>query len=106
MDPCRRNSWWIIPRLSKNTSSIVFVFDFDARTFIGRPFPGLVHSELRRLVSGSYSRHHDSSPVTMVFKKLGSSSAVAIKFSEEAIRCSFCSVVRVCGTKHAQFLFL
>ncbi|GFS65402.1 hypothetical protein NPIL_594391, partial [Nephila pilipes] len=30
----------------------------------------------------------------MVFKKLGSSSAAAIKSSEEAIRCSYCSVVR------------
>ena len=50
-------------------------FDLNTLAFLGLGDNALFHSRLCRLVSGSYSKIHDSSPVTTLFSKLGSVSS-------------------------------
>ncbi len=56
----------------KTQINIVFMRDFCQHSFcdLGDPWP--VHSALCRLLVGSYAKHHDSSPVTIVVKNAGS----------------------------------
>ena len=52
--------------------SITLVLDLNTLAFLGLGDNVLYNSRLCRLVSGSYSKIHDSSPVTTLFSKLGS----------------------------------
>ena len=59
----------------KKAISITLVLDLNTLAFLGLGDDALFHARLGRLVSGSYSKIHDSSPVTSLFSKLDSVSS-------------------------------
>ena len=70
--PWGTNSLWTTSWLSKKQLNMDFIFDLLILAFLGRGELLVCHSELCRLVSGSYSKIHDSSPVmTCLKKKIG-----------------------------------
>jgi hypothetical protein len=54
----------------KNMMSIVFICDLDMWVFLGCGNVGCLHCKLCCLLSGTYWKHHASSPVTITDKKL------------------------------------
>jgi len=60
------------------------------------------HSELCRLVSGSYSKIHVSSPVMTWSKNILTFSMRSRRSRQAFLRFSFCSLVRIFGTSLAQ----
>ena len=79
------------------------IFDLLILAFFGPGELLVCHSEICRLVSGSYSKIHDSSPVMTCLKtKIWSFSMRSRKSSCKFIRFSFCSLVRILGTSFAQ----
>jgi len=53
----------------KKAISITLVLDLNILAFLGLDDNALFHSRLCRLVSGSYSKIHDSLPVTILFEQ-------------------------------------
>jgi hypothetical protein len=51
------NSKLTEPVMSKKVVSIFFISDFDVRGLLGFDDVGYFHWQLRRLLSGSYSKH-------------------------------------------------
>ena len=88
----------MIPWLSKKQMSIDFSLDLLILTFLGRGEFAVCHSRIWRIVSGSYSKIHDSSPVITWLKNSGSFSRRARKSRHTSLRLAFCSVVRFYGT--------
>ena len=70
--------------------------------FSGLGDNALFHSRLCRMVSGSYSKIHDSSPVRTLFSKLGSVSSCSKMFWHTCTCRSFCASFRNLGTIFAQ----
>jgi len=68
--PWGTNSLWTTPWLSKKQISMVLIFNLLILAFFGRGELLVCHSELCRLVSGSYSKIHVSSPVMTCLKKI------------------------------------
>ena len=73
--PCGKNSAWIISRTSKKAISITLVLELNILAFLGLGDNALFNLRLCHLVSGSYSKIYDSSPVTTLFSRLGSVSS-------------------------------
>jgi hypothetical protein len=72
----------------------------------GRGDISTTHPELCRFVSGSYAKHHVSSPVVILLKIFLSASAIAIVSWQDVTLSSLCSCVKECGIKRAHnFLF-
>ena len=67
--PCDKNSAWAIPLTTKKAISITLVLDLNTLAFLGLGDNALFHSRFCSMVSGSYSKNHDSSPVTTLFSK-------------------------------------
>ena len=63
------NSLRITPWLSKKQISMDLIFNFLILAFFGLCELLMCHSKLSHLVSGSYSKIHDSSPVMTCLKK-------------------------------------
>ena len=78
---------------------MVFIFDLLILAFFWRGELHVCHSELWRLVSGSYLKIHVSSPVMTCLKKFLSFS---MRSRHTFLRFSFCSLVRIYGTSLAQ----
>jgi len=74
----------------KKAISITLVYDLNILAFLGLGDNVLFHSRLCRLVRVSYSKIHDSSPVTTLFRKLGSVSSCSKMFRHTCTRRSFC----------------
>ena len=70
--PGGTNSLWTIPWLSKKQMSIDLILDLLILTFLEWGEFAVCHSWLWRIVSGSYSKIHDSSPVIKWLKNSGS----------------------------------
>ena len=81
---------------------MVLIFDLLILAFFGRGELLVCHSELCRLVSGSYSKIHVSSPVMTCLKKFLSFSMHSRMSRHTFLRFSFCSLVRIFGTSLAQ----
>ena len=60
---------------SKKAISIILVLDLNIIAFLVLGDNALFHSRFCRLMSGSYSKIHDSLPVTTLFRNLGSVSS-------------------------------
>ena len=75
--------------------------DLDILAFFDLGNVGLFHSRLCRLVNGSYSKIHDSSPVIVLLSKYGSVSSWVT-----STRRSFCSSVNNLGTIFAQIFLI
>ena len=87
--PWCKNSVWTIPWTSKKVISIISVLDLNTLAFLGFGDNALFHSSLCRLVSGSYLKIHDWSPVTTFFSKLGSVLNCSKMSWHTCTRCSF-----------------
>ena len=74
--------------------------------FLGLGDNVLFHSRLCRLVSGSYSKVHDSSPVTTLFSKLGSVSSCSQMSWHTCTRRFFCPSFCNLGTIFAQIFLI
>ena len=81
---------------------MVLIFDLLIFAFFGRGDLLVFHSELCRLVSGSYSKIHVSSPVMTCLKNILSFSMRSRRPRHTFLRVSFCSLVRIFGTSLAQ----
>ena len=104
--PWGRSSLWTIPLTSKKEINITLTLDLDIFAFFGLGDIGLFHSRLCRLVNGSYSKIHDSSPVIIQPSKFGSvSSCVRMSWHTSTCR-SFCSSVNNLGTIFAQIFLI
>jgi hypothetical protein len=77
---------------SKKQISVDLIFDLLILAFFGHGELLLCHSELCRLVSGSCSKIHDSSPVMTCFKKKFSSFSMGSRHT--SLRFSFCSLMK------------
>src|SRR5215469_9290218 len=98
-------SWWYKflvddPLTVKKTNERGFDFGFAHSRFLGtgRGEFAVCHSRLWRIVSGSYSKIHDSSPVITRLKNSGSLSRRSRRSRHTSLRLAFCSVVRFFGT--------
>ena len=81
---------------------MVLIFDLLILAFFGCGELLVCHSELCRLVSGSYRKIHVSSPVMTCLKKLLSFSMRSRSSMHTFLCFSFCSLVRIFGTSLAQ----
>ena len=104
--PCGKNSAWTIPWTSRKAISITLVLDMDTLAFLGLDDNALFYSRLCRLVSGSYSKIHDSSPVTTLFSKLGSVSSCFKMSWHICTRRSFRPSFSNLGTTFAQIFLI
>ena len=96
------NCLWTTPWLSKKQISVGLIFDLLILAFFGRGELLVWHSELCHLVSGSYLKIHDSSPVMTCLKKFLSFSTHWRRSRHTFFRFSFCLLVRYFGTSFAQ----
>ena len=90
----------------KKAISITLVLDLNTLIFLGLGDNALFHSRLCRLVSGSYSKIHDSSPITTLFSKLGSVLSCSEMSSHTCTRRSFCPSFSNLGTIFAQIFLI
>ena len=79
------------------------IFDLLILAFFGRGELLVCHSVLCRLVSGSYSKIHDSSPI--MFERF-SSFSMRSRPGRTLLRFSFSSLVRFFGTSFAQIFHM
>ena len=86
----------------ENQISMDLIFDLIILAFFGRGELLVCHSELCRLVAGSYSKTHDSSPVMTCLKKNSSFSMRSRSSRHTFLQFFFCSLVRIFGTSLAQ----
>ena len=96
-------SWWhkfIVddPLTVKKKNSIDLILDLLILALLGRGEFAVCHSRLRRFVSGSYSKIHDSSLLITELKNSGSHSKRSRRSRHTSHRLAFCSVVRFFGT--------
>ena len=81
-------------------------FGLELVAFLGLGSNALFHSRLCRLVSGSYSKIHDSLPVKTPFSKLGSVSSCSKMSWHTCTRRSFCPSFNNLGTIFAQIFLI
>ena len=82
----------------KKQMSIDLILDLLILAFLGQGDFAVCYSRLWRLVSGSYSKIHNSSPVITILKNSGSLWRRSTRSSHTSLRLAFCSVVRFFGT--------
>ena len=81
-------------------------FGLEHPRFFGPCDNAFFHSRLYRLVSRSYSKIHDSSPITTLFSKLGSVSSYSEMSWYTCTRRSFCPLFSNLGTIFAQIFHI
>ena len=81
---------------------MVLIFDLLILAFFGHGELLVCHSQVCRLVSGSYSKIHVSSPVMTCLKTFLSFSMRSRRSRHTFLRFSFCLLVRIFGTSLAQ----
>ena len=81
---------------------MVLIFELLILAFFGHGELLVCHSELCRCVSGLYSKIHVYSPVMTCLKKVLSLSMRSRRSRHTFLRVSFCSLVRIFGTRLAQ----
>ena len=86
----------------KKAICFTLVLDLNTLTFLGLGDNALFHSRLWHLVSESYAKIHDSSPVTTLFSKLGSVSSCSKMSWPTCTRRFFCPSFSNLGTFFAQ----
>ena len=104
-------SWWhkfLVddPMTVKKQMSIDLILDLLILAFLGRREFAVCHYRLRRFVSGSYSKLHDSSPVITRLQNSGSPSRRSRRSRQTSPPLAFCSVVRFFGTIFAHIFLM
>jgi len=103
---CGKNYACTMLLTSKKTITITLVLDLAILTFFGLGNVGLFHLRLWRLVFGSYSKIHDSSPVISLSSNIASVSSCSRISWHTCTRRSFWSSFSNFGTIFAQIILI